>query len=147
MFVKALAMLSCLSLLIIAFAHHCGNKNVDASRPLIVSSLNAIRNVETAVWLAKKGSNSYNDCFWEDLSGSATLAKTTVQCEQQLPKKSTSLYFQPQVTLSCDQHTSNANRQKSTWVLSSFQKFRIKYLLVFVAVMLADGLQGEHVMI
>lgn len=138
-------MLSCLSLLIIAIAHHCGNNIVDASRrPVIVSSLHVIRNVETAVWLANKGSNSYNNCFWEDLSGSATLAKAATQCEQ-LPRKSSSLYFQPPVTLSCEQHTSNANRrQKSTLVLSSFQKFRIKYLLVFVAVMLADGLQGTH---
>jgi len=56
---------------------------------------------------------------------------------------STATDFQVRTTANKYKDTSSSSNKQVSNSSSSFQKFRVNYLLVFAAVMLADGLQGE----
>lgn len=114
---------------------------VDAST-LTVSSL--YRNVENVILLLEIGSQEEKD----DNIGSLKLVpshqkfvRLIAPCEQWRKARLSTLW--PAEPYTGYSGTMDVDLRRSPSISAAFQRFRAKYLLVFIAVMLADGLQGE----
>lgn len=109
---------------------------------LTVSPLSQVtRKAEQIVWLASIGSKHYNGSVVRELQLGPTRKVLTVLVPHEEWRRARLTILSTTPCRSYNYAIDTKVRRASS--ISSFQKFRTKYLLVLVAVMLADGLQGE----
>ncbi len=136
-----------ISLLAIALISHYFTKNlchhfVDASAFLTVSS--AFRNPENVVLLLEIGSQENEDDNFRNMKlvpPQQVVFRLIAPCEKWQEARLGRLWPTELYTGYFD--TVNVTLRRSPSTLA-FQRFRLKYLIVFIAVMLADGLQGNR---
>jgi hypothetical protein len=125
--------------------NNCYNCCVDSFLTLLTVSPSSrvIRKAEQIVWLASIGSKNYNgtSSVTRELELGPTRMFVTVIVPREEWRRARLTILSTAPCRSYNYAVDTAVRRASS--ISSFQKFRTKYLLVLVAVMLADGLQGE----
>ncbi len=123
--------------------NNCYNCCVDSFLTLLTISPSSrlIRKAEQIVWLASIGSKNYNGSITRQLELGPARKFLTVIVPREEWGRARLTFLSTTPCRSYKYAVDTAVRGASS--ISLFQKFRTKYLLVLVAVMLADGLQGE----
>lgn len=115
---------------------------MDASTLLTVSSL--YRNVENVMMLVEIGLQEEKDDNFVSLKlvpSRQTSVRLIAPSEQWRKARLSTLW--PAESYIGYSGTTDVAFRRSPSITAAFQSFRAKYLLVYIAVMLADGLQGE----
>jgi hypothetical protein len=121
--------------------NHCYHF-VDASALVTVSS--ALRNAENEILMVEIGSQEDKNDNFRNLKlapPQQNILYLIAPCKKWQEARLSRLWPTEPYKGYCETADVALRRTSST---SAFQRFRVKYLLVFIAVMLADGLQGER---